>query len=237
MKSGNQTVAMLFGWVARAVATLLFATCRVTFFGREIESRYLREHPGRGLLYASWHRGLMFLVYLYRFQQAVVMASASRDGELAAQATKCFGWIPVRGSSTRRGGPALLEMKTLVEKGHRAGLVVDAPTGPACVAKPGIVLLSKKTSLPILPLVWSADRCWRLRSWDRTIIPKPFSRIIVLYGGDLIHVPADADRQRLESIRKDLDRVLNDMKEWVDRYFDHPGVSDPRQIPRTESLA
>jgi lysophospholipid acyltransferase (LPLAT)-like uncharacterized protein len=233
----KKAAPIVFGWGARAVATLLFSTCRVTLYGSEIESRYLREHPGKGLLYASWHRGLMFLVYLYRFQQIVVMASASKDGELAAQATSRFGWIPVRGSSTRRGTRALLEMKSLVEKGYRAGLVVDAPTGPACVAKPGIIVLAQKTGLPILPVIWSADRCWRLGSWDRTIIPKPFSRIIVLYGHHMIHVPADADRNRIESIREDLDRVLNEMKSRTDRFFAYPGVSDPWKIPPTEPLA
>lgn len=228
---------VLFGWAARCAASLLFATCRVTVFGRGVETRYLRDHPGKSLLYASWHRGLLFLVYLYRFQRIVVMASASRDGELAAQATRRFGWIPVRGSSTRRGARALLEMKALVEQGLRAGLVVDAPTGPACVAKPGILLLAQKTGLPILPVMWSADRCWRLGSWDRTMVPKPFSRIVVLYGGELLHVPPDADRQRLEALRRELDRVLNEMKERTDRFFDMPGVSDPRQIPLREPLA
>ena len=89
----------LFGWVARVLATLWLSTCRVVEFGRGIESRYLKANPGKSLLYASWHRGLFFVIYWYRNQQAVSIASASEDGELAAQAAKRFGWITARGSS------------------------------------------------------------------------------------------------------------------------------------------
>jgi len=73
----------VFGWAGKIAASLLFLTCRVHIFGREIEKEYLSAHKGRGLLYASWHRGLTFFVYFFRNLKFVVMASASKDGELA----------------------------------------------------------------------------------------------------------------------------------------------------------
>ena len=230
MKSLNYVMAYAFGWFARIVSTLLFSTCRVRVFGREIEKKYLEQYPGQGLLYASWHRGLFYLIYFYRNLKFVVMASASRDGELAAQTTRRHGWIPIRGSSSFRGSEALLEMLPLFEKGHRGGLVVDAPQGPPCLSKIGIIVLAKRTGLPIIPVIWSADRCWRLRSWDRTIIPKPFSRIVFLYAPDLIKIPTDTSRDECEVYRQELDAALNRIMYQTDHFFKSPQYSDPRQV-------
>ncbi|MGD9300690.1 MAG: DUF374 domain-containing protein, partial [Desulfobacterales bacterium] len=120
----------IFGWAARVVATLWLCTCRVSEFGREIETRYLESNPGKGLLYASWHRGLFFIVYWYRNLNAVSIASASEDGELAAQAARRFGWITARGSSSRGGRQAFQKMERYINKGYKGGLVADAPRGP-----------------------------------------------------------------------------------------------------------
>jgi len=219
-----------FGWLSRAVATILLSTCRVTVYGQEIEKQLLRENHGKGFLGASWHRGLMFFVFFYRFRGFIVMASASDDGELAAQATRRFGWITVRGSSTRRGLRAFREMEAYLNNGHLGGLAVDAPQGPRCVSKIGIIILAKRTGLPIMPAMWSADRCWRVGSWDRTIIPKPFSRIVFVYGKDIIRVPRNASREECEALRKRLDHVLNTMMYQTDHFFRTKGVSDPREI-------
>jgi len=223
-------LAHAFGWFSRIFSTILFSSCRVSVFGQEIEKKYLEEHPAKGPLYASWHRGLFFLIYFYRNLDCVVMASASKDGELAAQATKSHGWIPVRGSSSYRGTEALREMLSLLKKGHRGGLVVDAPKGPPCISKMGIIVLAKRTGLPILPLIWSADRCWRLGSWDRTIIPKPFSRIVMLYGSEFLSIPINASDEDCEAYRQNLDSILNRMMYQTDNFFKSHEYSDPRQI-------
>jgi len=219
-----------FGWAARAVSSILFLTCRVTVYGQEIEKAYFARHPKGGLLYASWHRGIMYLAYFYRFLHYIIMASASDDGELAAQAAKRFGWIVIRGSSTRRGAVALREMERFFHNGHSGGLVVDAPQGPRCVSKIGIIVLARRTGLPIIPVMWSVDRCWRVGSWDRTIIPKPFSRIVFLYGDELIKVPGSATRAECEIFRERLDKVLNSLMFQTDQFFRAKGISDPRQI-------
>ncbi len=230
LKPWQYAAYYVFGWISRVATTLLFCTCRVQVFGREIETKYLAENPGKGLLYASWHRGLIFIAYFYRDLKFVVMASASKDGELAAQASKRHGWIPVRGSSSCRGSEALREMIPYFKKGHRGGLVVDAPRGPRCISKIGIIVISRMTGLPIIPVMWSADRFWQLRSWDRTIIPKPFSRIVFIYAKEFIRVPEDASREECERYRQLLDDTLNRMMYQTDNYFKSPQISDPRQI-------
>ncbi len=220
----------IFGWAARGVATLWLTTCRVTEFGREIETRYLTANPGKGLLYASWHRGLFYIVYWFRHQNAVSIASASEDGELAAQAAKRFGWITARGSSSRGGRQAFREMEGYINKGYIGGLVADAPRGPRFVSKLGIIYLAKRTGIPIIPVIWGADRCWKLRSWDRTLIPKPFARIVALFDNDYLHIPPDASREACEEYRRQLDDRLNRIMYQVDHFHNYPDIEDPRRI-------
>ena len=218
-KPWQYAIYYLFGWLTRLLFALLFITCRVTVKGQEIVEKYRENHPGKGLLYASWHRGLMFFIYYFRFKDCVVMASASKDGELAAHATKRHGWIVVRGSSSYRGSEALREMVPYIKKGYRGGLVVDAPRGPAHVSKIGTIIASRMAGVPIVPMMWGADRYWRLKSWDRTIIPKPFSRIVLLYGNNLIEVPGKASREECETYRQQLDDTLNNLMEQTDNFF------------------
>jgi len=220
----------------------MFMTCRLQVFGREAEDAYEIENPGKGLLFSSWHRGLIYFVYYFRNRGFVVMASASKDGELAAQATRRFGWIPIRGSSSRRGSQALQEMVGYFNRGHRGGLVVDAPTGPPYVSKIGIIVLAKRTGLPLVPVMWSADRYWRLKSWDRSIIPKPFSNVVFVQGERFLEVPQDASREECEEYRGRLDDILRRMMYQTDHFFEHPEIDDPRlievpdQMPSAEEL-
>jgi lysophospholipid acyltransferase (LPLAT)-like uncharacterized protein len=232
----KRTGFYIFGWAARVLATLWLSTCRVTEFGREIETQYLMANPGKGLLYASWHRGLFFFIYWYRNQSAVTIASASEDGELAAQAAKRFGWVTARGSSSRGGQQAFRKMEGYINKGYKGGLVADAPRGPRFVSKLGIIYLAKRTGIPIIPVIWSADRCWKLKSWDRTLIPKPFARIVALFDNDYLHVPPDASREACEEYRRQLDDRLNRIMYQVDHFYDNPDIKDPREIEVPEPV-
>ena len=230
MSIWKRTGFYIFGWGARVVATLWLSTCRITEFGREIETRYLKSNPGKGLLYASWHRGLFFVVYWYRNQKVVSIASASEDGELAAQAAKRFGWVTARGSSSRGGRQAFRAMEDYIKQGYKGGLVADAPRGPRFVSKLGIIYLAKRSGIPIIPVIWSADRYWKLNSWDRMIIPKPFARIVALFDDAYIQVPFDASREACEEYRRQLDDRLNRIMYQADNFYTSPGADDPRRI-------
>ena len=236
MKLWKRAAFWAFGWMAKALASLWLSTCRISEFGREIEENYIKQNPDQGLLYASWHRGLFFGIYWYRNQNVVSIASASNDGELAAQAAKRFGWITARGSSSRGGRQAYRAMEDLVKQGHKGGLAADAPRGPRFVSKLGIIYLAKRTGIPIIPVIWSADRFWKIESWDRTIIPKPFARLVALFGDAAIRVPADASRQTCESYRRQLDDALNRIMYQTDHFFETPGATDPRQVEVPEPV-
>lgn len=230
MKPRKLLPIYLLSWAFRIFGTIILSTCQVRVFGREIEKKYFEENPGKSLIYASWHRGVVYGVFFYRNTRFVGMASTSDDGEIAAQGARRFGWKVVRGSSTRGGSQALREMISWIKKGYRAGLVVDAPRGPAHISKPGVIVLAKMSRIPLLTCMWSADRYWRVNSWDRTVIPKPFSRIVFLYSDELIKVPPDASREECEKYRQRLDDTLNKMMYQTDHFFTSPGISDPRQI-------
>ena len=226
----RRTSAHLFGWLARAFTSLLFLTCRQHVYGDAIVDRYRINNPGKGLLYASWHRGILYFIHYYRGRHFVVMASASKDGELAAQMCARHGWKVVRGSSSHRGSEALREMIHLYHQGYHGGLVVDAPVGPAHASKIGIIIAAKRTGLPIVPVMWSADRAWRIKSWDRTIIPKPFAKIVHVYNSDLLSVPREATRADCQKYQKRLDHILNRLMYQVDHCFTYAEDMDPRQI-------
>ncbi len=157
---------------------------------------------------AFWHEQIFLTTYYFRRRRIVVMTSRSFDGEYIARFIQRFGYGAARGSSTRGGVGALVEMARLVRRGCPAGFTVDGPRGPRRVAKTGALLLAKKTGRPVLPFAVEAERCWRLGSWDRLQIPKPFTRAVVRLAPP-IHVAADADEGTLEARRAELQRALD----------------------------
>jgi lysophospholipid acyltransferase (LPLAT)-like uncharacterized protein len=226
----KRMAAFGIGWLVRRLVTLWLSTCRLEVFGREVEETYLREHPTQGLLYASWHCAIVYFAYFFRDRNLAVLVSTSRDGEFASRLIRPLGFVPVRGSSSRRGLQALREMKIIAQKGYRCGVVVDGPRGPRQVSKIGIIHLARLSGLPIVPVIWSADRRWRLNSWDQTIIPKPFARIALLYYDKPIFVAPDASRELCEQHRRNLDRILNRMTSQTEMYLTQRGAIDPRHI-------
>ena len=140
----------------------------------------------------------------------VAMVSASRDGGFLAAILQCFGVHPVRGSSSRRGPQALLELTTWAERGYDLAITPDGPRGPRCVVSEGVISLAQLTGLPILPFSYHANWKLRARSWDRFVIPLPFSRCDMIFA-PLIRVPRDASDVEREALRLELERTLNEL--------------------------
>jgi lysophospholipid acyltransferase (LPLAT)-like uncharacterized protein len=159
------------------------------------------------LIYAMWHGRLLLLPYLYGHRGAQVLTSRSRDGELVARWMSRFGLVPVRGSSSNRGGDALRRLARALREGREVVVVPDGPTGPREVLKAGVITLARISGAPIVPMAVGAAREWRLHSWDEFRVPKPFGRCVVRFG-EPIRVPADADRAALEAARKDVEAAL-----------------------------
>jgi lysophospholipid acyltransferase (LPLAT)-like uncharacterized protein len=159
-------------------------------------------------IYTCWHNRVFFATYFWRRRSIVVMTSQSFDGEYIARFIQRFGYGAARGSSTRGGTGALIELIRLMRKGYPAGFMIDGPRGPRYFAKMGAVLLAKKTGQPILPFTVESAGFWQINSWDRFQIPKPFTRARVLIAPP-IYVPIDADERALEAKRDELQQALD----------------------------
>src|SRR5215213_2232740 len=197
-----RAAGLVFPLLIRAVGS----TLRFNVEGREHWDEAARG--GRLPIYTFWHDRIFAGTYFFRGRRIVIMTSQSFDGEYIARFIQRLGYGAVRGSSTRGGVGALVELARLVRKGCPAGFSTDGPRGPRHVAKMGAVLLAKKTGQPVLPFGVNPERFWSLKSWDRMQIPKPFSRVRVRFAPP-IRVPADADEATLDSKRDELQRALD----------------------------
>ncbi len=199
------------------VAQAIYRTCRITVIGKENEDQFIRRN--KPSLFVSWHQGLLYYVHHFRNRNGLIMVSRSKDGEIIARVLRLFGFQSVRGSSSRGGKEALEVMIDKINStGCSGGLVADAPRGPFGVAKIGIIKLAKETGLPLIPVMWWAKRKIMFKSWDKTLLPLPFTRIVFFYEPP-IFVPADASKEQMEKIRTDLTDQLNRMHRQAREYF------------------
>jgi lysophospholipid acyltransferase (LPLAT)-like uncharacterized protein len=210
----------LTDWLTLNVA-LPFATVALRLLGltlrrrRTYHARCSDLESGGHCVFALWHCDVpVMMLEIRRFLphgSVHIMASRSRDGELAARFVETLGATTARGSSSRGGSTALREMARRMTESDFAAFPVDGPRGPRFEAKIGAVALAAYAGLPVVPCAAHAPGAWRARSWDRTEFPYPFSRVAITYG-EPIDVPADADRETLERLRGELERRLREMK-------------------------
>lgn len=183
-------------WLVAGVARTLGATLRYeTPAARAIPELLAAE---RGAIFVIWHRELLLgLGHAFPIG-AGILVSAGRDGETAARILRYLGLRSIRGSSSRGGERALLEMVSAAETRRTGSFIIapDGPRGPAGVAKTGAVYLASRTGLPLVPVRFEAARTWQLRTWDRMLIPKPFTRVRVRFGAETV-VPRGLDRAGL----------------------------------------
>jgi lysophospholipid acyltransferase (LPLAT)-like uncharacterized protein len=147
----------------------------------EVHLRDLRK-AGHSFIFALWHGHLLPLLWHHREEGVLVLISEHRDGELVARAAESLGYGLIRGSSTRGAERALISLVRELQAGHEIAITPDGPRGPAATFASGALVAAQRSDSFILPVAASADRAWRLRSWDRFMIPKPFARVTVAYG-------------------------------------------------------
>ena len=171
---------------------------------------------GKGTtIYSFWHRCVFPAAYLWRNLQIRVMTSQSFDGEYIARIIQKFGFVAVRGSSTRGGARALLEMRQELEQGRTMAFTIDGPRGPRYVAKPGPVLLARATGAPLAMFYIAAEHAWVLNTWDQFMIPKPFSKAL-MRTAKLIVVPGNADDAEVKRLHGELQASLDRVREFAE---------------------
>ena len=196
---------------------LYFFLIRVRSVDEERIMQYLNQ--GGKAIAAIWHQRIfLVLTYARRFGEfaPAVMISQSRDGDIIAEVFHLLNFRPVRGSSSRGGRKALAAMIADLAVNSCAVHVVDGPQGPRGVIKAGLVSMAQLSGVPILPVSISTNRAWILKSWDRFLIPKPFSTVVVRWG-NLVPVPLKLDETAFETIRLEIERGMREMQAEEDR--------------------
>jgi lysophospholipid acyltransferase (LPLAT)-like uncharacterized protein len=205
----------LAAWLVYVLVRSIAATLRYRWNDRSGHF----EGPATGpTIYCVWHNRLpLSIVAYYAYAQTrnptagmAAMVSASRDGGFLTAILECFGVQPVRGSSSRRGPQALLELTTWAERGYDLAITPDGPRGPRYVAQAGVMSLAQITGLPIIPFSYHLQWKLQLKTWDRLQIPLPFSRCEMNVAKP-IPVPREADDAEREALRQQLERTLNEL--------------------------
>jgi lysophospholipid acyltransferase (LPLAT)-like uncharacterized protein len=200
-------------WIVRLGALLvraLAATWRVQVLGDE-GLRGERE-AGRAVIITLWHGQMLPLLYQHRGEGVAVLISEHRDGEIIARIAAALGHRTVRGSTTRGAGRALLSLVRQVASGQDVAVTPDGPRGPAKSFAPGALIVAQRTGAAIIPATVAARSAWRLKSWDRFMIPKPFTHIVISYGA-AAHVragdarAASSEAPRFQQLMEDAERA------------------------------
>jgi lysophospholipid acyltransferase (LPLAT)-like uncharacterized protein len=209
-------------WYQRLGATAFFCLLRTYVMSLRLRwddrsGEVLKELAGPAI-YCLWHNRLILCADVYRRQTRqrslgkgmIALVSASRDGALLSAILERFRIQPVRGSSSRRGPQALLELTSWADRGYDLTITPDGPRGPCYVVQEGVMSLAQLTGLPIVPFSFYSHRKIQLKSWDRFQVPLPFSRCDLTLGKP-IHVPREATDAQREEIRKLVEQTLKDI--------------------------
>ncbi len=197
-------IGTLVGWLMRIGSWMVRL---------EIETRWLPAADGSTgpVIFALWHNRFFTVPPAFRKvygkRHCVVLTSASHDGAMVARAMAVFGLGAVRGSSSRRGAAALVALTRAVRSGLDTCITPDGPRGPRYEVHPGMVKLAAATGAPIIPIHVTFSNAWRLRTWDRFVIPKPFSRVRVVFDHPLVIEPT-ADGEAFERLRLRVEQTM-----------------------------
>jgi lysophospholipid acyltransferase (LPLAT)-like uncharacterized protein len=197
--------------IAALTLNIWFSTCKITIVGRQFHDHFILGN--QRMVGATWHHGAIFLTWFFRKVQPMIMYSKSKDGDLIAGMAYNLGVVPVRGSSSKGGGDAFRKMVRFLGRSSKskAATVLDGPRGPKGVAKKGMLLLSMIAQVPLLPIMVSAYPAITLKNtWDKTILPLPFSKVIVMYKAPW-RPPRRMPAAEVESFRQDVEACLNQM--------------------------
>jgi lysophospholipid acyltransferase (LPLAT)-like uncharacterized protein len=221
-RAGGIVVPNTPKWYQRLGARLVFLLIRAVSltvrYRWQDRSGFFDQPPAGSAIYCVWHNRLALCQEIYRCYARpqlrtpgmAAIVSASKDGAFLAAILECFKVQPVRGSSSRRGPQALLELTGWCERGYDLAITPDGPRGPCYVVQDGVMSLAQLTGLPILPASYHLTWKLRVKSWDRFQVPLPFSRCDVTVVKP-IRVPREASDEEREALRQQLERTLREI--------------------------
>jgi len=197
-------IGTLAGWLIRVMGW----TLRYKITGLEQMSG---KYSGRPVIFALWHNRIFAMPYckpkLSPDREVCVLTSASKDGAILEKGVSSFGITSVRGSSSRRGAAALVALRKKLKAGATVTITPDGPKGPRYKVQPGVVKLAQASGAPIVSISIDFKKCWRLNSWDRFCIPKPFSKVLV-HLEDGIEISKDLSDDGFEKATENLEELM-----------------------------
>jgi lysophospholipid acyltransferase (LPLAT)-like uncharacterized protein len=218
----QRIVLRMIIWAGYWFIRLIGPTLRVCISREDGAQETLDQRP---LIGSFWHSCLIAATFICRNLGVRVMSSNSYDGEYMGRIIHKFGFVAVKGSSSRNAVRALLGLRRALEDGWSVAFTLDGPRGPRHKVKPGPVALGRSSGVPLTTFHAAVDKAWVLNTWDRLIIPAPFSRVLVRFG-KLIHVPADAGDEESERYAEELQASLDRVCEFAEANVSRVGTNE-----------
>ena len=217
-------------WLTRAVVSLdrvliirlIGPTLRVSVSREEGAQETVEQRP---LVASFWHACIIPATYICRNLGVRVMSSNSYDGEYMGRIIHKFGFVAVKGSSSRNAVRALLGLRRALGEGWSVAFTLDGPRGPRHKVKPGPVALGRSSGVPLTMFHAAVDKAWVLNSWDRMMIPMPFSKVLVRFG-KLIRVPGDAGDEEVMRYTEELQAALDRVCEFAEANVSKVGTRE-----------
>jgi lysophospholipid acyltransferase (LPLAT)-like uncharacterized protein len=216
---GQRLAIPLITWAGFLAVRLIGPTLRLAV---SFEEGGLACMATRPMILSFWHDCIFPAIYIWRDLQIRVMSSDSFDGEYTGRIIRKFGFVKVRGSSSHGAVRGMLGMRREIEQGATVAFTIDGPRGPRYVAKPGPVVLARATGAPMVAFHIALEKAWKLNTWDRSLIPKPFSRALMRVSRQ-IAVPASATDKERERFHAELQASLDRVREFAEENVRHVG--------------
>jgi len=213
----QRVLLWLIEWTGYLAIRVLCPTIRFSVSWEHGSPKSFAERP---YVYSFWHNCMIPAMYWCSDLDVRVMSSDSFDGEYTGRIMQKFGFVKVRGSSSKGAIRALLGMRRALEEGCTVAFTIDGPKGPRYVAKPGPVILSRSTGAPMVVFHIAIDRAWILKTWDQAMIPKPFSRALIRVSRP-IPVPPDGDQ---EQYHRELQAALDRVRVFAEENIENAGA-------------
>jgi lysophospholipid acyltransferase (LPLAT)-like uncharacterized protein len=214
----QRSLIPIIGWVVWAVIRIIGPTIRFEVLGGKIAGRdYRPDLPPN--VYAFWHRCIIAGTWYFRNRNGVLLNTTNFDGQWTRRVIERLGYQTAQGSSTRGGLRGLAIMAQRLDEGADAAFTIDGPRGPRYIAKPGPVMLARRSGRPIILFHIGLERAWTLKkTWDLFQIPKPFTRAVLFIAPPLA-VPEDTDRDGLEQKHQEMQKILERLRDVAEGWF------------------
>lgn len=216
MKLRSPWLIRVVAWMAAHVVRLWMRTVRIEFWNFRPDLDPRRPESRQRYIYVFWHENMLLPLSQYGGCNVAVLISQHADGQLIAEACDLLGFHAVRGSS-RRGGADAVRQMLHTERADHLAITPDGPRGPRRMVQPGVIYLAARTGLPIVPVGFGYERPWRVRSWDRFAVPRPFRRGRSIFAEPIV-VPPDAERDTLEYYRRVVENALESATNMAERW-------------------